>query len=414
MNYISLFFAFTFLFSVHSLAMNPYQQEKNKGCLVAPNRLVRKGEVYEDSLIVGAAQWTKYLPLLAHKRVMIYGNHTSVVGHVHLLDLLISKGIHVTGVFGPEHGFRGHADAGEHVKNNKDAKTGVPIYSLYKGKNGKPNAAEMAAFDVLIVDIQDVGLRFYTYYISMIKLMESCADYNKKIIILDRPNPNGNMVDGPILDMKYKSGVGYLPIPIMHGMTLGELALMAKGEGWLNTPHPVNMTVVPCLNYTHQQRYSLPIAPSPNLRSDMAIALYPSLCYFEATPVSVGRGTIHPFECFGHSSLKTLPYEFTPKSIPGAKNPPQLGRLCHGRLLNNQSIDSIRSRGIDLSYLIEAYHKMPNKHHFFTSFFEKLMGVDYVRKMIIKGQSAQEIKKKWAPDVERFSRQRRPYLLYPE
>lgn len=424
MKYASLFLAFVTLFSFQSLAIKSCCHEKNNDHLMEQNTSLQntslqntslqKDQVKEDSLTLGAAQLSKYIPLLEHKRVMLYGNHTSMVGNVHLLDLLISKGVDVTGVFGPEHGFRGHADAGEHVKNNKDVKTGVPIYSLYKGKNGKPNAAEMQAFDILIVDIQDVGLRFYTYYISMIKLMESCADYNKEVIILDRPNPNGYIVDGPILDMKYKSGVGYLPIPIMHGMTLGEIALMAQGKGWLKTTHKVKLTVVPCLNYNHQQRYSLPIAPSPNLRSDIAIALYPSLCYFEATQVSVGRGTAHPFECFGHPSLRTMPYRFTPKSMSGAKYPPQLGHLCYGRLLNDESIDSIRSKGIDLSYLIEAYREMPVKHNFFTSFFEKLMGVGYIRKMIINGQSAQEIKQRWAPDVMKFRKERRPYLLYPD
>ncbi|MFA6831175.1 MAG: DUF1343 domain-containing protein [Bacteroidaceae bacterium] len=400
MKYLSLLLSLVTLCSVPSLAMKSCHDEKNP--------------IQKDSLVIGAAQWSKYLPLLDHKRVMLYGNHTSMVGDEHLLDLLISKGVDVTGVFGPEHGFRGHADAGEHVNNNKDVKTGVPIYSLYNGKNGKPSAEQIQAFDVLIVDIQDVGLRFYTYYISMIKLMESCADNDKQIIILDRPNPNGYRVDGPILDMKYKSGVGYLPIPIMHGMTLGELALMAQGEGWLETNNKVKLTVVPCLNYTRDQRYSLPIAPSPNLRSDLSIALYPSLCYFEATSISLGRGTMHPFECFGHPSLKTMPYQFTPMSMPGAKNPPQLGHLCFGRLLTNLPIDSIRSEGVDLSYLIEAYRAMPDKRHFFTSFFENLIGVGYVREMIINGHSAQEIKQRWAPDVEKFRKERRPYLLYPD
>jgi len=400
MKYLSIIVLSLIVFSGQSLAMKSCHRDEK--------------QLLDDSLVIGAAQFDKYIPSLAHKRVMLFGNHTSMVGNVHLLDLLIAKQVDVIGVFGPEHRFRGHADAGEHVKDNKDSKTGIPIYSLYKGKKGKPNASEMKSFDVLIVDIQDVGLRFYTYYINMIKLMESCADYHKEVIILDRPNPNGYMVDGPILDMKYKSGVGYLPIPIMHGMTLGEIALMAQGEGWLDSKEKVNLTVIPCLHYRRETRYSLPIAPSPNLRTDLSIALYPSLCYFEATPVSVGRGTVHPFECFGHPAFKTMTYQFTPKRMPGAKYPPQLGHLCYGRSFVGESIDSIRARGIDLSYLIEAYRDMPDKRHFFTSFFENLMGVGYVRKMIIDGCSAQEIKQQWAPDIKRFRQQRRPYLLYPE
>lgn len=272
----------------------------------------------------------------------------------------------------------------------------------------------MRKFDILVVDIQDVGLRFYTYYASMCRLMDACAEYNRKVLILDRPNPNGHYVDGPILDMKYKSGVGWLPIPVVHGMTLGELGLMVNGERWLPASRTCDLTVIPCKNYTHQALYKLPIPPSPNLPNMKSIYLYPSTCYFEATPVSLGRGTDLPFQVYGHPNMTGYSYSFTPRSVPGAKNPPQLGKLCHGVNLSNMSDEEIWKRGIDLSYVIDAYRNLNMDDHFFRSFFELLIGTDYVRKMIKEGKSAEEIKARWKDDVEKFKVQRKPYLLYEE
>lgn len=389
-------------------------------------------------VIPGDEQTETYLPLLRGKKVAIFSNHTGMVGKSHLLDLLLEQDINVTAIFSPEHGFRGQADAGEHVSSSVDLKTGVPILSLYNGKEKRPSPESMKKFDVLVVDIQDVGLRFYTYYITMHRLMEACAEHNRQVIILDRPNPNGHYVDGPLLDMKYKSGVGSLPIPVVHGMTLGELGLMINGEHWLKDSLQCALTVIPCQNYTHQTIYELPIAPSPNLPCMKAIYLYPSLCFFEGTPVSLGRGTELPFQIYGHpkyewkkSRIASIanreqeekknpgndnprPCNFTPRSLPGAKNPPQLNRLCHGVDLSQLNDSLILQRGIDLSYLIDAYHNLNIGEKFFTSFFELLIGVDYVRPLIMQGYNAEEIKQRWQPDVERFKQQRKPYLLYQE
>lgn len=368
----------------------------------------------QTRVIPGDEQTDRYFPLLEGKRIAIFSNHTGMIGDKHLLDVLLENGFDVTAIFSPEHGFRGRADAGEHVSNTVDVKTGVPILSLYDGKSGKPGASSMSQFDLLIVDIQDVGLRFYTYYISMCRLMDACAEHGKPMLLLDRPNPNGHYVDGPILDRKHKSGVGWLPIPIVHGMTLGELARMVNGEGWLPQGRKCDLTVVPCLNYTHRTLYRLPIAPSPNLPNMKSVYLYPSLCYFEATPVSLGRGTGLPFQVYGHPDMKGYDFSFTPRSVPGAKNPPQRGKLCHGVNLSTLSEEETARKGIDLSYLIDAYQNLKMGDKFFTPFFEKLVGVDYVRSMIEEGRNADEIKARWQDDVTRFKAQRKPYLLYEE
>ncbi len=364
-------------------------------------------------VIPGAEQTKAYLPILRNKRVALFSNHTGMVGNKHTLDILLENKINVVAIFSPEHGFRGNADAGEHVSSSVDEKTGVPVLSLYDGNLGRPSEANIRKFDILVVDIQDVGLRFYTYYASMVRLMDACAEYNRKMLILDRPNPNGFYVDGPILDMKYKSGVGWLPIPVVHGMTLGEIALMTNGERWLPASRVCDVTVIPCKNYTHQTKYVLPIPPSPNLPNMKAVYLYPSTCYFEATPVSLGRGTDKPFQIYGHPNMKGYEFSFTPRSIPGAKNPPQLDRLCYGVDLSGKTDEEIWEKGIDLSYLIEAYRNLNLDDHFFRPFFEKLIGVDYVREMIKEGKSADEIKAMWKDDVEKFKEQRKPYLIYP-
>lgn len=365
-------------------------------------------------IIVGAACTSEYVPLLKGKKVALLSNHTGVVGDKHVLDIMLEKGVDVTTIFSPEHGFRGNADAGEHVKSSVDEKTGIPIASLYDGNSKKPAKKVMDGFDVLVVDIQDVGLRFYTYYVTMINLMNAAIEYDKEVVVFDRPNPNGMYVDGPILDMKYKSGVGALPIPVVHGLTMGEIANMANGEGWLENGKKVKLTVIKCKNYTHQSRYVLPVAPSPNLPNMHSIYLYPSTCYFEATPVSLGRGTDKPFQVYGHPNMKGYDFSFTPRSIPGAKNPPQLNRECYGRDLTQIPDDEIIAKGINLEYVIDAYRNLNLDDHFFRSFFELLIGNGKVRKMIKEGKSADEIKATWSEDVARFKEQRRPYLLYTE
>lgn len=368
----------------------------------------------DERVITGDEQTSEYFPLLEGKRIAIFSNHTGMIGNKHLLDVLLENQFNVVAIFSPEHGFRGDADAGEHVSSSVDSKTGVPILSLYDGKLGKPSEASMNKFDLLIVDIQDVGLRYYTYYASMCRLMDACAEYGKEMLILDRPNPNGHYVDGPLLDMRHKSGVGWLPIPVVHGMTLGELALMVNGEHWLPESRTCDVTVIPCKNYTHQTKYRLPIPPSPNLPNMTSVYLYPSTCYFEATPVSLGRGTDKPFQVYGHPDMKGYSFSFTPRSVPGAKNPPQLNKLCHGVDLSGMSDEEIWKRGLDLSYVIDAYRNLNIGDKFFTSFFEKLIGVDYVRRMIEDGKDADEIKACWQDDVKKFKEQRKPYLLYAE
>lgn len=375
----------------------------------------QKAETCCQKPVVGAAQPEEYVPLLKGKRVALFSNHTGTVGDKHTVDVLRDNGINVVTLFSPEHGFRGTADAGEHVSSSIDGPTGLPIVSLYGSKTQRtPSKEVLDGIDVIVCDIQDVGLRFYTYYCTMIDLMNAAKAAGKEFVVFDRPNPNGMYVDGPILDMKYSSGVGRLPIPVVHGMTLGEIALMANGEGWLADGGQVPLTVIPVKNYTHQTRYELPVAPSPNLKSMKAIYLYPSMCYFEATPVSLGRGTDRPFEMYGHPSMKKGGYSFTPRSMPGAKEPPQLGKLCYGVDLGNLDNEEIIDRGIDLSYLIDAYNQVGMGDKFFRSFFELLIGRGDIRKMIEEGRSADEIKATWAGDVEKFKKQRRPYLLYEE
>lgn len=369
-------------------------------------------------VVVGAERLPEYLPLLRDSRVALLSNHTGLVNgsKEHTLDMLLRNGVNVTAIFSPEHGFRGDADAGSHVKNSVDAKTGIPIASLYNGKDSSPSPETMDSFDVILCDLQDVGVRYYTYYVTMMKLMNAAARSGKRFIVLDRPNPVAMMVDGPVLDMSLKSGVGALPVPVAHGMTLGELALMINGECWLPSAKKVDLTVIPCADYTRSTRYRLPVNPSPNLKSMKAIYLYPSTCYFEGTVMSLGRGTEMPFEIYGHPSMKNAPFSFTPRSMPGAKNPPLNGRLCHGKDLRGLDDDSIIARGVDLSYVIDAYRSMPPalQPKFFTSFFNLLIGDRRVAPMIREGKSAAEIRALWQDDVKAFRARREPYLLYPE
>ena len=367
--------------------------------------------VHAQGVRVGAECTDRYLPLLEGKRVALLANHTSIVGDEHLVDRLCREGVNVVAIFSPEHGFRGTADAGEKVSSGVDAKTGIPIRSLYDGKKQRPSDEVMQSFDLLVVDMQDVGLRFYTYYITMLRMMEACAEFGQRVIVLDRPNPNGMYVDGPTLDMRYKSGVGALPIPVVHGLTMGEIARMAVGEGWASK---VELSVVEIEGYQRSMRYVLPVAPSPNLRTQHAICRYPAICLFEGTIVSLGRGTEAPFEMYGHPAMSDCDFVFTPRSTPGAKNPPLMGEECRGVDLRKRSCEEAISEGFTLKYIIDAYRRTGSRgDEFFSPFFEKLVGVDYVRRMIIEGRTDEEIRACWADDVARFCEQRKRYLLYP-
>ena len=368
---------------------------------------------------VGAERSDLFLPILEGKKVALFSNHTGLVGDTgeHTLDMLLRNGVDVTVIFSPEHGFRGDADAGAHVKSSVDTKTGIPIVSLYGGKgSSEPTKATLDKFDLIICDIQDVGTRFYTYYITMLRLMKVAERSGKEFIVFDRPNPIGMIVDGPVLDMTLKSGVGALPIPVAHGMTLGELAQMINGEGWLDNGRKVRLTVIPCDSYTHATRYDLPVNPSPNLKSMKAIYLYPSVCYFEGTVMSLGRGTATPFEIYGHPSMRSGDFYFTPKSVPGAANPPLKGLKCRGVDLSGVPDEEIIRGGVDFSYIIDAYRntRLPAEKKFFTSFFDLLTGDRRVRQMIVEGRSADEIRATWADGLARFRERRAKYLLYPE
>ena len=354
-----------------------------------------------------------YLPLLHGRRVGVLTNHTAVVGESHLVDTLISCGVNVTTIFAPEHGFRGTLGSDEAVTSDRDAYTGVEIVALY-GKNRMPRANDVFATDIMVVDIQDVGVRYYAYLSTMYLMMQVCAEVGVPMLVLDRPNPNGMYVDGPVLDMAYRSFLGMLPIPVVHGMTLGELARMINGEGWLEGGVKCQLTVVPCVGYRRSMQYEPPVAPSPNLPNLQAIRLYPSLCYFEATPVSVGRGTDFPFQLLGHPQMQG-DVEFTPEARQGARRPTQEGTLCRGVDLRGIALDSLTAEKIDLRYLIGAYGELGLGNEFFTSdLFEKLIGVGYVREMILAGYSAEQIEASWADDVERFLEQRKKYLIYED
>jgi uncharacterized protein YbbC (DUF1343 family) len=362
----------------------------------------------------GAEQTDKYLPLLQGKRVAVIANQTSIIGHQHLVDSLLKLGVNIVKVFGPEHGFRGNHSDGAHVSSEKDARTGLPVVSLY-GKNQKPTAEQLSNVDVILFDIQDVGCRFYTYISTMSLAMEAAAENGKDFLVLDRPNPNGFYVDGPVLQKGFESFVGMHPIPIVHGMTVGEYAKMVNGEGWLKNGVKCRLNVIPCKNYTHKMQYTLPVAPSPNLPSRESILLYPTLCLFEGTDVSIGRGTATPFEIVGAPWWKEAPYVFTPKSIPGAsENPKFKGLECRGYNLHEFS-DMIRGiRSLYLFWLLDAYKNCPDKSKFFTSYFEKLAGSNALKEAIVAGKSEEEIRASWQDDLATFKQIRAKYLLYPD
>lgn len=380
------------------------------------------GRGQKEDIQVGAERADIYTDLLRRNTVALYCNLTAVSpapgGMRHTLDVMLDRGIDVRWILAPEHGFRGTADAGAAVSDDIDPATGIQIRSLY-GK-GSEEAIRRAALeaDVIVCDIQDVGLRFYTYYITMIRLMEAASETGKRFMILDRPNPNGMYVDGPVLDMNYASGVGRLPIPVVHGMTLGELAKMADGEGWLKSePLGDRLTVIPCKGYTHASRYRLPVPPSPNLKDMKAVYLYPSTCFFEGTPVSLGRGTEAPFCMYGHPSFEG-DFEFTPQRLPGASNPPQLGQDCRGRDLRGLQDEAIIAEGLDLSYVLDAFERWKaaggDPEGFFTPFFDLLAGTDQLREQILAGWTREQIEASWQPALESYKALRQKYLLYPE
>ncbi len=366
-------------------------------------------------VIVGAQRTSQYLSILKNKRVGLVINQTSTIGNTSFLDTLLNLGINVKVVFAPEHGFRGTADAGEHVKNGVDPKTNVSIISLY-GDNKKPKAAQLKDLDILVFDIQDVGVRFYTFISTLQYVMEACAENNKPLLILDRPNPNGHYVDGPVLDTQYRSFVGMQPIPIVYGMTIGEYAKMLNGEKWLAKKVQCKITIISCLNYDHKTYYSLPIKPSPNLPNMTAIYLYPSICFFEGTDhVSLGRGTVNPFQIYGSPEFDPdLQYSFTPQSTSGAKTPPLLGKLCYGYNLTDIALDSLQRQKMTLSYLLNAYKLTKDKDHFFNNFFIKLAGKASLAVQIEKGMDEKTIKATWKPGITKFKTIRKKYLLYKD
>ncbi|MFT2009555.1 DUF1343 domain-containing protein [Pontibacter sp. 13R65] len=364
-------------------------------------------------LQTGAAQTSRYLKQLQGKRVGLVVNQTSVIGQTHIVDSLLSHGINITTIFAPEHGFRGDADAGAHVKDAKDTKTGLPIISLY-GNNKKPLPAQLQNVDVLVFDIQDVGVRFYTYISTMHYIMEASAENNKPLLVLDRPNPNGYYIDGPVLELKkeFTSFVGMHPIPLVHGLTVGELANMINGEKWLAGQRQCQLTVIPVAGYTHKTKYQLPVRPSPNLPNAQAILLYPSLGLFEGTNVSVGRGTTTPFQLIGSPFYKKKDFSFTPQSMPGAQDPPHKGKTCYGLDLTKAD----EGQPFTLAYLLEMYHNSTNQDKFFlpSNFINKLAGNASLQEQVKAGKTEAEIRASWQPALANYKKMRKRYLLYPD
>jgi len=399
-----------FLVSLFFLSLISCNQPKNTKSEVT--RLTKTNTTLK--IITGAEQTELYLKLLENKNIAVTANQTSVLfkndtNYTHLVDSLVSLNIHVKTVFSPEHGFRGKADAGEKVTDGIDAKTGLPIISLY-GKNKKPSKEQLKGIDAVVFDIQDVGVRFYTYISTLHYVMEACAEQNIPVIVLDRPNPNGHYVDGPMLETDYKSFVGMHPVPIVYGMTIGEYAQMINGEKWMKNGIKCDLTVIALKNYTHASKYSLPIKPSPNLPNDTSINLYPSLCLFEGTNVSVGRGTEKQFQIFGSPFLKNknFTYCFTPQPNFGAKHPKYENVECCGLdLSKTKPLDKI-----NISYLVEAYASTPDKSNFFNKFFVKLAGTKLLQEQLTNGVSAKEIHQSWQPKIELFKKVREKYLLY--
>jgi uncharacterized protein YbbC (DUF1343 family) len=401
-------------------------------------------------ILTGADQMGLYLPLLKGQSVAVFANQTSRVGTSHLVDTLLKEGIHIKKIFSPEHGFRGTADAGEHVNNLTDPNTGIPVISLY-GNKQRPSVADLADVDVMLFDIQDVGVRFYTYISSLQGYLESAIENRRPLIILDRPNPNGFYVDGPVLDTAFKSFVGMQSVPIVYGMTIGEYARMLIGEQWfgqtitrefnmipagnkparkfdslVRTMHkrPIDigrndfhLILIPCRNYTHNSKYVLPVRPSPNLPNSQSVYLYPSLCFFEGTDISLGRGTNKPFQQFGSPAFPANLYAFTPRSTEGAKNPPLLNQTCYGYDLSEINTENEPGRQLSLKWLLKAYELFPDKEKFFLksgNFFNKLAGNNILIQQVKDGVPEKEIRKSWEPALGKFKMIRKKYLLYPD
>ena len=370
--------------------------------------------ITEDSIKTGAQRTESYFPLLKGKNVAVVANHTAMIGKTHLVDSLVNAGISVKKIFCPEHGFRGTADAGETIISTIDSKTGIPIVSLF-GKHLKPKAADLKGIDIVVYDIQDVGVRFYTYISTMTYVMEACAENNIEFLVLDRPNPNGYYVDGPVLKKEYSSFVGLHSVPIVYGMTIAEYAGMVNEEGWLKSGVKCELKTVTVNNYNHTYYYILPVAPSPNLPNMNAVYLYPSLGLFEGTVISVGRGTDLPFQVIGHPDIKNGNYTFTPVSKAGATNPPFLGVECYGFKLDDFADIYIKNlRHIYLFWLAEVYKDFPDKATFFNTYFDKLAGTSVLRFQIIARLSEDEIRNSWQKDIEKFKIIRKKYLLYPD
>jgi len=356
-----------------------------------------------------------YIPLLKEKRVALVVNHSSMVGNGHIVDFLLKNHIKVSKIFAPEHGFRGRADAGSHIKSSRDTKTNLPIISLY-GKYKKPSKNDLKDIDIILFDIQDVGVRFYTYLSTLHYVMESAGEYHIPLVVLDRPNPNGHYVDGPILKSGFQSFVGLDPIPIVYGMTIGEYAMMLKGERWIKYANRLKLKVIPLQGYQHNMVYHLPIKPSPNLPTDNSIALYPSLALFEGTTFSAGRGTNKPFELYGDPNYQNRSFSFVPRPRAGARYPKHRGKKCYGVDLSKVALSTIiKEQKIDLSYIIDAYKRYPQKDKFFLKnrFFDKLAGSSRLREQIIRGSSEATIRKSWQKDLNRFYKIRQKYLIYP-
>lgn len=400
-------FAYVFLFILIGHCGAPNSQESSRPEYEPAQGLTK---TLARDILPGALSMDEYLPDLEGKKVALVVNHTSRLGRQHLVDTLLSRGVQVKKVFAPEHGFRGNADAGETVVNSRDKKSGLPIISLY-GKNKKPKPDQLRDVDLVIFDIQDVGARFYTYISTMHLVMEACAEQEKTLLVLDRPNPNGSYVDGPIREEKFKSFVGMHPIPIVHGLTVGELALMINGEKWLANGRNCPLKVIQNKNYTHQDPYALPVKPSPNLPNDLSISLYPSLCLFEGTAISVGRGTEFPFQVLGAPQKDLGEFQFRPRSIEGmSKNPKYKDQLCYGLDFRGQPSEY----GFSLKHLLIFYQKYQNKAGFFNAYFDTLVGTSRLKEQIKAGLTEAQIRDTWKADLDAFKKMREKYLLYPD
>ncbi len=414
MNYMKrLFLINTFLFTSLIASFTYVENQSQEMGLTNP---------FRNRIITGAEQPKKYLPQLEGRRVAIMANPTSIIGERHLVDSLLHLGVNIVKIFGPEHGFRGTASAGVTVRDETDKTTGIPVISLY-GKKKKPNKDDLINVDIVIYDLQDVGCRFYTNINALVQLMEACQENQIKLIILDRPNPNGYLIDGPVLEMKFKSGIGMFPIPMSHGLTVGEFARMANGEGWLSDGVQCEIEIIPVANYNHGMPYDLPVSPSPNLNTQQAVMLYPSTCMFEGTYLNHGRGTYFPFTILGSPQLEyKYEFSFVPKGIKGmAENPLFKGQVCYGLDLRKFDVDLLRkNKRINLSWIIELYEAHPEKEKFFDStlsnqmgVIENLIGSDLIREQIINGVSEDEIRESWEPELSDYKVMRKKYLLYP-